>query len=62
VERIGLVAQSAGAGSESAAARPAAIQPDRFKLLGAAAPRGYAPAVAGRAALGRLDGRSGLRG
>jgi hypothetical protein len=39
VERIGLVAQSARAGRESAAARPAAIQPDRFELLGAAAPR-----------------------
>ena len=60
VERIGFVAQSARAGSEGAAARLAAIQPDCFELLGAAALGRDAPAVAGRTALGRLDERSGF--
>ena len=61
MKRISLVAQSARAGRESPAARPAAIQPDRFELLGAAALRDDASAVASRAALGRLDRRSGFR-
>jgi hypothetical protein len=60
VERIGLVAQSARTGGEGAAARLAAIQPDRFEFLGATAFRGDPPAVAGRAALGRLMGDWGF--
>ena len=62
VEGIGFVAQRARAGREGAAARPASIQPDRFEFLGAAAPGRDPPAVAGRAALGRLYGRSVVRG
>ena len=55
MEGIGLVAQSARAGGERAAARLAAIQPDRFELLRAAALGGDVPAVARRTTLGRLD-------
>ena len=62
VERIGFVAQSAGAGRKSAVARLAAIQPDRFELLGTAALRSDVPTAAGRTALRRLDGRAGFRG
>ena len=54
--------ERARAWRENAGARPAAIQPDRFEFLGATAFRGDPPAVAGRAALGRLDRRSGLGG
>jgi hypothetical protein len=56
MERIGLVADCARARCKGATAGPAAIQPDRFELLGAAALRSDAPAVAGWTALGRLDG------
>lgn len=62
VEGIGLVAQSARSGRESTVARLAAIEPDRFEFLGAAAPGRDGPAAAGRAALGRFDRRSGVRG
>jgi len=60
VEGVGLVAQSARSGRESAVAGLASIQPDRFELLGAAAPGRDGPAAAGRAALGRFDRRSGF--